>query len=238
MRRIARQALQLVVLSTFLAPLVRAQQTPGLPTDKAAEAEQDARFARWRIQAPEGSGPYPTERILDGISTHTLYVPKDLSKVPGLLPIISFGNGGCRNTSIEFSAFLVELASRGYFVIAAGRNDIDFASGMTGGNSSNGQPMQISDAQQLVRGVDWAIAENGRTGSRFYGKLDPKAIAYMGQSCGGIQALTASADPRTKTTVVLNSAYINPLPPNFPKIGRQIEHLITMGSLVLWLDRL
>jgi hypothetical protein len=46
----------------------------------------------------------------------------------------------------------------------------------------------------------------------------------MVQSCGGIQALTASADPRTKTTVVFNSAYLDHLLPGFPKMALP-EHL-------------
>lgn len=218
MEHIGRKCLLFVVIATFMSSPFLAQQAPGLSADKAAIAAQDARFAQWRIHAPEGSGPYPAERIEDPtLSTHTLYEPRDLKGVATALPIISFGNGGCRNTSIEFTAFLSELASHGYLVVAAGRNDVEFSAGMMPGTTANGQPLQVTDAQQLVRGVDWAIAENARAGSRLFGKLDTKAIAYMGQSCGGLQALTASADPRTTTTVVLNSAYIDNLPPGIPK---------------------
>ncbi len=107
-----------VVVLTISSTLPLAAQTIGLPPYKAAMSEQDARFPKWRVQAPAGSGPYAAERIIDpSISTHTRYAPKDLSQVPGLLPILSFGNGGCRNTSIEFTAFLSEIASRGFFVI-------------------------------------------------------------------------------------------------------------------------
>lgn len=43
-----------------------------------------------------------------------------------------------------------------------------------------------------------------------------KHIAAMGQSCGGVQALTASiADPRVNATVVLNSGFVDAAPP-FP----------------------
>jgi hypothetical protein len=38
----------------------------------------------------------------------------------------------------------------------------------------------------------------------------------MGHSCGGMQALTASADPRTTTTVVLNSGYYRTPPARPP----------------------
>ena len=57
----------------------------------------------------------------------------------------------------------------------------------------------------MTDAVDWAIGENARRGSLYFEKLDPKKIGYMGQSCGGMQALSASTDPRTTTTIVLNS---------------------------------
>jgi hypothetical protein len=38
----------------------------------------------------------------------------------------------------------------------------------------------------------------------------------MGHSCGGMQALTAGADPRATTTVVLNSGYYRTIPAKPP----------------------
>ena len=58
---------------------------------------------------------------------------------------------------------------------------------------------------QLIEAIDWAIAENSRQGSRYYGKLDTARIAVAGMSCGGVQAIEASVDPRIKTTIVANS---------------------------------
>src|ERR1043166_5243807 len=37
----------------------------------------------------------------------------------------------------------------------------------------------------LSKGVDWALAENKRPGSTFFGRLDTANIAAMGNSCGG-----------------------------------------------------
>jgi hypothetical protein len=62
-----------------------------------------------------------------------------------------------------------------------------------------------SYAAQLGDAIDWAVAENARKGSPYFGKLDTAAIAVMGQSCGGLQAISAAADKRVKTLVVLNS---------------------------------
>lgn len=194
------------------------QNTPApSPADAAAAAQQDARLAMWRQHPLPGHGPFAATRVEEkSLPTHTIYRPANMADVKAKLPIVSFGNGGCRNTSIEFTAFLAEIASHGYFVVAAGRNDVDFAGGGPSAVPSNGLPLQVMDPSLLNQGVDWAIAENARNGSPYQGKLDTNAIAYMGQSCGGLQALTASKDPRTKTTVVLNSGYFGAPPPGLP----------------------
>jgi len=69
-------------------------------------------------------------------------------------------------------------------------------------------PTGTSDASQLLDGVSWAAAENARQGSAYYQKLDPSKVAVMGQSCGGVQALDVSKDPRVSTTVIWNSGVL------------------------------
>ena len=61
MEHIGRKCLLFVVIATFMSSPFLAQQAPGLSADKAAIAAQDARFAQWRIHAPEGSGPFMPE---------------------------------------------------------------------------------------------------------------------------------------------------------------------------------
>jgi len=68
--------------------------------------------------------------------------------------------------------------------------------------------MQQSKTSQLYETMDWAKAQNEEKASPYYAKLDPSAIAVMGQSCGGLQALEAASDPRVKTAVILNSGII------------------------------
>ena len=53
------------------------------------------------------------------------------------------------------------------------------------------------------------IGENERKGSSYQGKLDPSKIAVMGMSCGGIQSLAVSADPRIKLVGIWNSGILN-----------------------------
>lgn len=73
-----------------------------------------------------------------------------------------------------------------------------------------------STAAQLTDAIDWAIAEQTNPTSDYRGRLDTTAVAVMGQSCGGLQAIAASADPRVSTTLVLNSGTF---PAGSPPLG-------------------
>jgi hypothetical protein len=69
-------------------------------------------------------------------------------------------------------------------------------------------PPAATKASQLIDALNWAIAENGRRGSRYFGKLDTSKVAAMGMSCGGLQAIDAAHDPRVTTLGVWNSGVI------------------------------
>jgi hypothetical protein len=62
-----------------------------------------------------------------------------------------------------------------------------------------------STAAHLTQAIDWAIAENGRSGSRFFGKIDTSKVGVAGQSCGGGLATEVAADPRVTAVGILNS---------------------------------
>lgn len=182
-----------------------------LPGVGAAAEDQatTVRFNRWRAELPQGSGPHQVVRLNETDSSgHTVYRPADMRRA-GKLPIVAFANGACRDTSIEYAAFLSELASHGYLIIAVGRDDQP-------DTGPDGKLAQVMDEKVLVAGVDWAIARNADRNSPYYGRLEPGRIAYMGHSCGGMQALTAGADPRATTTVVLNSGYYRVVPAKPP----------------------
>jgi dienelactone hydrolase len=190
---------------------------PTQPVD--GSREQIARFDNWRKHPYAGTGPYPSTREEnEELPTHTLYYPADLSKIPGKLPVILFGNGGCRNTSVEFTRFLGELASNGYFVAAIGRSDIPFVIGNISATPGESQtvgertprdtrPLQNPSPADMLKALDYAVAENGRKDSKFFSKIDPSKVAVLGQSCGGLQAHTAARDPRVTTAVALNSHF-------------------------------
>ena len=45
---------------------------------------------------------------------------------------------------------------------------------------------------QLRAAIDWTLAESERSGSRYFGLIDPDAIAVSGFSCGGMQSLVVA----------------------------------------------
>jgi dienelactone hydrolase len=184
---------------------------PVQPSD--GSREQAERFADWNLHPYAGSGPYPAMREEPAsLPTHTVYRPADLSKTPKL-PVLLWANGGCRNTSVEFTRFLGELASHGYLVVAVGRSNIPFLvihgsiASVADQKDANGNPLIISDPGYMIKGLDWAIAENSRKDSPLYGKVNTAKVATIGQSCGGPQAFRAAKDPRITTVVALNSSF-------------------------------
>jgi dienelactone hydrolase len=164
---------------------------------------------------PMGSGPFAAVMEMDrSLPTHTLYRPADLSRA-GKLPVVVWGNGACWNVGNSFRWFLSDIASYGYLVIAVGpiekrvlRTSLE---PMTPIPAAEPPPANVnippgsSKSSQLIDAMNWALAQNERRESPFYQRLDTSGVAVMGQSCGGAQALEASADPRVRTTVLWNS---------------------------------
>jgi len=133
---------------------------------------------------------------------HTIYRPKDLSPFSksNPMPVLAWGNGGCSSSSRMHANFLAEIASQGFLVLALGpyvaESDADRGGmGMGSGTKS----------AQMLEAIDWATAENKRSDSKYYGKLDPSKFAVAGMSCGGLQALEVAPDPRVKTLLVMDS---------------------------------
>jgi hypothetical protein len=182
-----------------------------MPREISDRAGSGARFEEWRKTPYAGKGPFPATRVEDPtLPTHTLYHPAGLPAKVGKLPVILWANGGCRNTSIEFTAFLGELASRGYFIVANGRNDVPFATNLAPSAITRpaGQPpLQVLGGAIVLAGLDWISKENARRGSDYYEKLDLTKVAALGQSCGGGQVWEASKDTRIKVVTALNSSF-------------------------------
>ncbi len=135
----------------------------------------------------------------------------------------------------RFRVFLTEIASHGFLVISAGtmghvslevgpQENPEVRKPWEPPAPATGQPLPANDpsapwrsarsnADHLKKAIDWAVAENSRPGSKFFGKLDTARIAVAGQSCGGGLAAQAAADPRVTTVAMFNSAVrISPQP--------------------------
>lgn len=176
-----------------------------LVTDRAPSAESSAGPDRGADVVIEngGTGPFPAlvteDATLPGM---TIYRPRDLAPfgTDQKLPVLLWANGACANTTQEHKNFLNELASHGYLVLAIGLLDqIDQR------NETSRRPTY---ARQLLAALDWITAENASARSLFSGRVDLEQVAAMGMSCGGLQAIEISGDPRIRTTVVCNSGVL------------------------------
>lgn len=178
---------------------------------------------------PQGTGPHPAVMVSDlRLATHTIYRPKDFAALGSQkLPILVFANGACANRGNSFRYFLTEIASHGMLAIAIGpigprEGEYDHigngqpaagspaaalaaAGKLAAATPASGPTPAYTTASQLIDAIDWAQAENRRSGGPYYGRLDPARIAVMGMSCGGLQALAAAHDPRVTTLGVWNS---------------------------------
>jgi hypothetical protein len=174
-----------------------------------------------------GTGPYKAIAVSNSsIATHTIYRPKDLSAFGDKekLPILAWGNGGCANSNSAHQNYLSEIASHGYLIVAIGPMQAGGGRGgrgagaaaPAGGPAGAAAPGAAAPAGApvptggtLLAAIDWATAQNANSQSPYYRKLDTSKVAVFGHSCGGLQALEISPDPRVKTTLVVDSGILN-----------------------------
>lgn len=178
----------LVATGFYVVNPVLAQETT--PASKPAS----------RVIEDGGTGPFKAIMVSESsLPTHTVFKPADLNAATkkSKLPIIVWGNGACANSPWEHVNFLSEVASYGFMVIAIGPMP-----------QEGERTRDRSTSSQLTDAINWAIAQNNDKASSYFGRLDVKAIAVSGMSCGGLQALETAPDPRVTTTVICNSGIL------------------------------
>jgi hypothetical protein len=195
------------ITTTVLGILVAGTAALGGP--QASSSAAVGTEAGERTIEDGGTGPYKAIAVSDSsISTHTIYRPKDLSAFGDKekLPILAWGNGGCANSSSGHQNYLSEIASHGYLIVAIGPLQ---AAGAPRGAGGAGGPAPGGGSAQLLDAINWATAQNANPQSVYYRKIDTSKVAVFGHSCGGLQALEVSPDPRVKTTLVVDSGILN-----------------------------
>lgn len=161
-------------------------------------------YTRSRTIEDGGSGDFPALMTEEPtLAAHTVFRPLDLAAFRSnrRLPVLVWGNGACANSPWEHVNFLNEIASHGYLVVATGVFPED--------STRYVGPMSTSDQQ--LEAIDWVFKVNEDRRSPFWHKIDTDAICLAGMSCGGLQALYNSADPRISSLMICNSGlFIDP----------------------------
>ncbi|TLD35046.1 alpha/beta hydrolase [Venturia nashicola] len=157
-----------------------------------------------------GSGPFNAKYFTDpSLPFHTIYAPKVV--VPGKkLPLLVWANGACGTNGASFTNFLTELSSHGFLIIATGSPKIPWGTTIQNYASTllSNTDGEKSRAAQLTEAIDWAF--QGAAGGK-YGDVDVEKVGAAGQSCGGVEAYSASVlDKRVRVVGIYNTGVIDP----------------------------
>jgi hypothetical protein len=205
-------------LSQALIAAETARTTGGATAAISRPAIATAKETAFSTVEDGGTGPFKAIQVGDSsLETHTIFRPKDMNAFGdnNKLPIISWGNGACANSPSGHLNYLSEIASHGFLVIAIGPYQPAALRGR-GANQMGGRGGGMmggmgggTKSSQLLDAIDWAIAQNSDKASIYYDKIDISKIGVAGHSCGGLQAIEVSADPRITATIAVDSGILN-----------------------------
>jgi dienelactone hydrolase len=106
------------------------------------------------------------------------------------MPVVVWGNGACHAKGTMFINMLIEWASHGIMVIANGE--------------PNGSGSET--AQWDTEAINWALRNAGKGK---YTQVTASRIGVAGQSCGGLEAYTASRHANVTAIGIFNSGALN-----------------------------
>jgi hypothetical protein len=142
------------------------------------------------------NGPYTSTTLKNTgpNGSYTVYLPTMLAPNGAKNPIVGWMSGG--GTTHDLYPLLPRLATHGFVVVAA--------------NVVPGIGEEANLGKQIIAGIDWALAENEKSGSMLFGKLDSTKIASMGYSMGSLSTFMIASDPRLTTTVHISGGNMAP----------------------------
>jgi dienelactone hydrolase len=201
--------LGLLCLAASSAAAAQSSAPPGIVADMKQRMEAE-RIEAAAVPDSPGSGPFPAVMEVDpGLANHVVYRPANLKALGRKkLGVVLWGNGGCTDDGASAREHLAEIASHGYLVVAPGRI-------LNGPSMRPGAPLpsfMSTTGADMIAGLDWALAENRRRGSRYFGRIDTRAVALSGHSCGGILSIQMSGDPRVRAVIIHNSGVFGNTP--------------------------
>jgi hypothetical protein len=162
-----------------------------------------------KVTDTDGPGPFETSVDLRSgpRGQSGVFRPDELGQDGLLHPVFIWGCGGMAMPS-SYMEELTQIASHGFVVVAEVSNIGD-------------------DGAPLLAALDWVLAENERSDSEFYHKLDTSRIGLGGHSIGSVNAFLAGPDPRWKSTLhVAGGSLDNVNDPSAPTTGKGGKALI------------
>lgn len=202
-----RIGLAAAICGLMCAPVALLAQPSKPLTQGDVFLKEDAakqRPLKWSMPDNPGSGPYAAHKLADpAFPGHVIYRPVNILAVGHPLPVLLWGNGGCRADGAAARLFLEEIASHGFLVIAPGT----IRSGPGTAVAPDDSGMGSSTTADVLAALDLATKANAQ--GRYKNRLDLNRVAVAGTSCGGLQALQAAADPRIKAVVGLHTGFFS-----------------------------
>ena len=144
----------------------------------------------------EMAGPY-TPSLMNGVGpngNYQLHFPQEAPPAGARYPIVGWMSGG--GTTPDLYTLLPHLASHGFVVVAS--------------NTIPGIGAEAELGQEIIAGIDWAIAENARSGGPLFERVDPTKLASTGYSMGSLATFMIAADARLVTTVHISGGNMAP----------------------------